>query len=510
MLNIVKSANECVNSIIFPGMTFKATYFPRLFNAEIARNARMIYIKQTIPFNIRSCCFTWDLPSSLPALIVWNEYVNTNIFIIYFHGNATDISQVYRFSQRQSRVFNAHFLAVEYPRYGFAGCNSNEDTINHCAKMDHKFVTEVLKVPSNRIIIFGNSIGTGPTCNLSSYLTEINQPPAAVILHSPFTQLNDVAEDILGCLKYCILNRWENWKLLIYSDEIDSQSIIQSPVLFIHADNDKIIDYEQSRILHETRLNQGLSSMIFTQQSNEDFNKGHNYFDYLTDLEIPILNFITNHVNHKSENSDINKNVDSNIHLNIFIDINIIDEYSLIPIEYQNIELETFTKYNCSLLTRWSLCPCMFCLELSCATTIQIINYLINNISFYQTPFQFQTKAKRGLDHLTTKKLLKRLYTTGNLVGLIEESSIVGKTKVKPKEAEIEKIELNKVINPLIATNTTDITKQNFSPIKINENKIISNNNNSIVKVMKKSDGYINVKSNENENEINDYNDVEL
>ena len=66
-----------------------------------------------------------------------------------------------------------------------------------------------------------------------------------------------------------------------------SDVVIKSPVLFLHADNDKIINCNHSRLLHQYRTMLKLPSELFIQASTDTFVKGHNYFDYEKDVLQP-------------------------------------------------------------------------------------------------------------------------------------------------------------------------------------------------------------------------------
>ena len=66
-----------------------------------------------------------------------------------------------------------------------------------------------------------------------------------------------------------------------------SDVVIKSPVLLLHADNDKIINCNHSRLLHQYRTMLSLPSELFIQASTDTFVKGHNFFDYEKDVLQP-------------------------------------------------------------------------------------------------------------------------------------------------------------------------------------------------------------------------------
>ena len=60
------------------------------------------------------------------------------------------------------------------------------------------FIEGSLQIPADRIVILGRSIGTGPACYLAAELTKRGKPPAALVLHSPYTSIRDLTTDLVA------------------------------------------------------------------------------------------------------------------------------------------------------------------------------------------------------------------------------------------------------------------------------------------------------------------------
>jgi abhydrolase domain-containing protein 17 len=462
----IKSSNECVNGIIFPGSTLPSNYWPNTFAADKDKNhVQLLYLPTSeqarLQFWKGDLCIHNDLPQYIPALFVWKLPSATSC-ILYFHGNAADISHVYRMAIRQSVIYNAHFIAVEYPRYGFSDGNPSQESINAVALIAYNFIVDRLAIPSSRVVLMGNSIGTGPACYLAAYLESISRPPAALILHAPYTTITNVAKDVLECLPSCFLNRWTNYKYLIGEDP----KTIRCPVLFLHADNDKIIDYEHSLSMHRMRIAKKLPSFLFTQKSTDDFIKGHNHFNYIYDLETPIASFLKNVFNSLEPRS-------------FAVDLSVLEAYSRVPEVYQYRTRETHSKRSRGVILRWMCCPCVFSIEACLACSLESLRQLE---AFFDPPpppvttpvstprsnsalmeqqhilpaeraYVYQTKAMRGLDHLTLTTVLRKLITTGSTANVIEES-----TQAKAKTGEDKP-----VVNPLQSSSSVSSTVSSSS-----------------------------------------------
>jgi len=94
-------------------------------------------------------------------------------------------------------------LLIEYPGYSIYRDDKNADKILDDSLLVFDFLTEVLKVESDNIYIFGRSLGSGPSLYLAS-----RRKIGGLILMSPFTSIQGVAESIVGIvLKFLISER---------------------------------------------------------------------------------------------------------------------------------------------------------------------------------------------------------------------------------------------------------------------------------------------------------------
>ena len=378
-MDAVRTNNFLVNSLMLPGMFVNSTYtyddFPHMDLAdpavtevpgEILRNEYKPRVKFTdqitrsrtnttyplrliyIPVDFTTMSIADRLSNSpgshIPAVLqVANRNAGSS-FVIHFHGNACDAAQVGAPARVESRMFNAHYLVVEYPGYGLASGGSSESMLNSIAFSAYLYVVKELQVPPEKVIIYGRSIGVGVAVALAARLSALKLPPAALILHSPYTSIRDVAQDALGKTTFLFQNRWENWRPLCHKDKPSGEgaasiaesatvggnsaasagvkdvqlkftklltdaeiaqlpaqyadalpTTIPSPVLFIHADHDQIIDYHHSTTLNMRRSRAGLPTELYTQRSNHDIQKDHNVFDYEQDVINPISAFLKKH-----------------------------------------------------------------------------------------------------------------------------------------------------------------------------------------------------------------------
>jgi fermentation-respiration switch protein FrsA (DUF1100 family) len=104
-------------------------------------------------------------------------------------------------------------------------------------------------VPSNNIVLYGRSLGSGPSCYLAAR-TALSQkkdveeapgegPVGGLILHAPFLSVFRVVFDA-GCTLYG--DKFVN---------IDILPMVQSPTILIHGTADQIVPFHHSEKLFE-------------------------------------------------------------------------------------------------------------------------------------------------------------------------------------------------------------------------------------------------------------------
>jgi len=125
--------------------------------------------------------------------------------IIYSHGNAEDVGLSLSYLDHLSRCCDCNVLAYEYCGYSIADGESTETNCYECIDAAYRYLVEGQKefrssgrqlavVNPSRIVLFGRSLGTGPTVDLAARL--LSNPAttsqdanrcslAGVILQSP-------------------------------------------------------------------------------------------------------------------------------------------------------------------------------------------------------------------------------------------------------------------------------------------------------------------------------------
>jgi hypothetical protein len=89
--------------------------------------------------------------------------------------------------------------------------------------MVYDYLTTCIGINEKDIILFGRSMGSGPTSYLSSIKT-----PFALLLMSPYTSIKDAAKSLLGWAAFLSIIVYEKFR------NIDMIKLAKCPVFFLH------------------------------------------------------------------------------------------------------------------------------------------------------------------------------------------------------------------------------------------------------------------------------------
>lgn len=149
--------------------------------------------------------------------------------LLYFHGNGGGIDiRTGRIKPLLEQGYGV--LLAEYRGYGGNPGKPTEKGLYADAEAYFKWLTTQELINEDRIVVYGESLGTG----VATYLASKHWNIRGVILDAPFTALTDVAQASMWIvpMKFLMLDRYSSIKRI--------QSV-NSPLLVLHGARDRVV-----------------------------------------------------------------------------------------------------------------------------------------------------------------------------------------------------------------------------------------------------------------------------
>jgi pimeloyl-ACP methyl ester carboxylesterase len=117
---------------------------------------------------------TSSLGDRIPCIFL--PHHSPRFTILFSHGNAEDIGQINEWLAYISRLFSVSVLSYDYRGYGLHEGEPTESSCYADIEAAYGLLTQEMGIPASRIILYGRSIGSGPTCYLAQRLCEKARP----------------------------------------------------------------------------------------------------------------------------------------------------------------------------------------------------------------------------------------------------------------------------------------------------------------------------------------------
>ncbi|GFP94097.1 alpha/beta hydrolase domain-containing protein 17c [Phtheirospermum japonicum] len=155
--------------------------------------------------------------------------------VLYSHGNAADLGQMYELFIELSIHLRVNLLGYDYSGYGQSSGKPSEHNTYADIEAAYKCLEENYGTKQEDLILYGQSVGSGPTLDLAARLPRLR----AVVLHSP----------ILSGVRVMYAVKRTYW-FDIYKN-IDKIPLVNCPVLIIHGTADEVVDFSHGKQLWE-------------------------------------------------------------------------------------------------------------------------------------------------------------------------------------------------------------------------------------------------------------------
>jgi uncharacterized protein len=193
--------------------------------------------------------------------------------ILYFHGNAGDLSQ-WQFVSEDFTALGFNFFIIDYRGYGKSTGDISENGLYKDAQAAYDYLLKKGFKPEH-IIIYGRSIGSGVAVDLAS-----RKKSKGLVLESPFSSFARLANEKFPFFFPSLYLRFR-------FDNIRKIKDVRCPVIFLHGSDDTLIPPSHSRQLFDRF--KGMKKMILVDKGAH--NDLHAFQQYKEFLQVGLVDF---------------------------------------------------------------------------------------------------------------------------------------------------------------------------------------------------------------------------
>ncbi|MEH2107024.1 alpha/beta hydrolase [Nostoc sp.] len=172
--------------------------------------------------------------------------------ILYSHGNAEDLGDIKEILEKL-HAWGFSVFAYDYRGYGTSEGKPTESHAYEDINSAYNYLTQNLKIPPEKIIVLGRSVGGGSAVNLA-----MRKPVGGLIIESSFIS----AFQVIVPFRILPFDKFPN---------LDNIKKIKCPILVIHGKADDIIPFAHGEKLFNAAISPKLYLWIEKANHNDLF-----------------------------------------------------------------------------------------------------------------------------------------------------------------------------------------------------------------------------------------------
>lgn len=200
-----------------------------------ARRPAAPFEQVDLPRDDRARQFAWVMRTAADAA--------THPWILYLHGNSSTIAHRLNIVHYEHlRAIGLNVFAPEYRGFGGLYGQPTEQNLKVDARVAYDYLRSALRVPPERIVIYGWSLGSAVAVDLASRVDE-----SSLILEGAPASLVAVGQQRYPLLPIRLImrNPFESIARIKGTD---------SPLLMLHSPDDEIIPFDEGKRLYDAAL----------------------------------------------------------------------------------------------------------------------------------------------------------------------------------------------------------------------------------------------------------------
>lgn len=165
--------------------------------------------------------------NTIPA--AYFHHPNSYYTILFSHGNGEDLGVTASYVLQLSNSLKTSVLCYDYSGYGVATGKSSEANCYADIRAAYTYLISEKRIPPNRIVLFGRSLGSGPTVDLA---VSLGSNLAGVVLIAALT----------SCVRVVFSNAPSTAKFDMFPN-IDKLPHINAPLFCVHGMMDDVVPF---------------------------------------------------------------------------------------------------------------------------------------------------------------------------------------------------------------------------------------------------------------------------
>jgi abhydrolase domain-containing protein 17 len=209
----------------------------------------------------------------------WNKnpYPNDKKFILFSHGNADDIGACKAYCKWLAFTFDANVITYDYVNYGMSERGqTTEQNMHEAISAVYEYLNRELRVPQDKIVLMGKSLGTAPTVFLAAkdFMDDIH----GVVLISP------LASGVRAIMPQKLLNAGFLHSMTesmteyldgVFCPSINLVNYIRVPTFIIHGKQDDIIPIQNAEMLVARLHKRAYYPPLYVHAKHNDVESGN-------------------------------------------------------------------------------------------------------------------------------------------------------------------------------------------------------------------------------------------
>ncbi len=177
-------------------------------------------IKQFIDESISFTIHYVPTRSKTNVVVALFPVENAMYTIIFSHGNATDLGQMFPIFAQMSKILQVNIIGYDYSGYGASTGSPSEAQTYRDIEAVYLWIIQTLSVSPESVILYGQSVGSGPSTYFASRVAV-----GGLILHSAILSGLRVLTENRGIFACCDI-----------FPNINAITRVRCPVFIIHGE----------------------------------------------------------------------------------------------------------------------------------------------------------------------------------------------------------------------------------------------------------------------------------